>query len=561
MKPRGSIPFLLSRVLGVGDYSRKVALALLVLGAFGAAGPFAYAAVAKRPAPAATGAFDSTQVTYFTASPTITGTASSSVPLRLTIVRAGSQAVKEKVYEAPAIPVVNGAWSLYVYPPVPIGAYEADLYVGTLSLASSTFTVGAKSVPSLEIIPLPSFDVADGVLQRFKIHAGKSGSVAIGKITFTVTPTNADISGASLVGYSDSAYTLPLATSTYPNGVLNGIPVDPSDNTLAITPDTPVEIPAGETYYFELDATVSPSDTAYTVETKLTGDSVDSTSTAALTDRAGDNFVWSPNTYGTSSPADADWLNASFLPSLPARGLLQVRTNAPGAPTCTLDSDVSSVSANQPVTLTWSSTGTDYTLWDDGRRDLPSGSRTFTNVSSTRTFILKFFGPQGNTNCFVTVGVPKPVVTVTPPPAATTTPPVATSTNSFTATPVFGTVPLVVSVTGTVNASSTCAASTYTFSYGDASTTQIAVAKNLCKPLAFSLTHTYSKTGTFTAGLYKGAFSGFATGTAQLVQKQLITVSKKVAEAPPPTMVANVLSAVASLGGIFADYVHRFFGW
>lgn len=562
MKPKHSIPFLRSWVSALGDCRSGKLLGALVLAALLLApGSVAHAATLKAPVATSTGSFTNAQVTYFTASPTITGTAQAAGPLRLLIVRVQPQGKKEKAYEAANVSVVDGGWSRYIYPPIPAGAYEAGLYAGPLALASTTFTIGVRSAPSLELITLPLFDVADGVLQRFKIHAGMGGPVGIGKITFKISATSADVSQATLVGYSDSAYTLPLATSTYPNGVLNGTPVDLTGDTLGILPDTPVEIPAGETYYFELDASVSPNDSVYSVETTLLGDSTEATTTAALADRAADNVAWSPNTYGTSSPADADWLNASLLPSLPARGLVQVRVNAPGVPTCSMDSDTSTISANQPVTITWSGTGTDYTLWDDGKRDAPSGSRVFTNVSATRTFILKFFGPQGSTNCFVTVGVPKPVV-VTPP--ATTTAQTASSTsvlNGFVATPLSGTAPLLVSVTGTVNASSSCAAATYTFSYGDASTTQIAVTKNLCKPLAFSMTHTYSKTGTFTAGLYKGAFSGFATGTAQLVQKQLITVSKKVADAAPQSNTASVFEAVKALGGSLLDYLRRFFGW
>ena len=101
----------------------------------------------------------------------------------------------------------------------------------------------------------------------------------------------------------------------------------------AMTQSTPVQVPAGSTYYFELRGTVAGSGTTYSVNTTLNGDSAYPTviatthNVATSSALSASNFIWAGNSTSTSAGADVDWSNGFSLPGLPSAGLNQNRTN------------------------------------------------------------------------------------------------------------------------------------------------------------------------------------------------------------------------------------------
>jgi PKD repeat protein len=74
--------------------------------------------------------------------------------------------------------------------------------------------------------------------------------------------------------------------------------------------------------------------------------------------------------------------------------------------------------------------------------------------------------------------------------------------DSIKASPLSGAVPLTVSFSGVVNASSACNAGPYSINFGDNQAVNISVAG--CNSTNYSLQHTYTSGGTYTARLYRG---------------------------------------------------------
>ena len=475
--------------------------------------------------------FDYNPLTSLKANPTITGSASSSAPLHFKV----TDAKGASWYDDPAVWISEGRFSETVYPPIPNGTYLLTMLAGTSTIASSTLTIGLRTMPDVQLDDsLPSSDIADGHLMRFAVRARGQGGVGISQLSFAVVPNNAAVADIFLYGYTDSGLTQPIVASSTDPLMLLPAEISSTSSVITIVPDQSIEVPANSTYYFELIGTVTPLDTTYNVETTLLGDT--NPHFAVYADLAStSNFIWSPNTYGIASPDMHDWTNGSLVRGIPNGGLIEVRTNAPpaDAPTCSLTASTTTAPAGTPVTLSWSSTGATSAVWDSGAKEVVSGTKLYTQGTSTHTYILNFYGPYGFTGCYATVASPYIVATTT---VATTTAP----TDGFTATPTTGPVSLAVTITGSVNNAKSCTAQTYSLGYGDGATSTIAVAKNLCKAQSFTFTHTYTKAGTFTAGLY----SGTGTSSNQRIQTHVITPKAKVAlQFNPSSNLANILSA------------------
>ena len=542
-----SIPYAHRAHIGVGDYGLMLLLVgILVLWLMVASAPMkagARAAVpAAAPVPVGQASFDYNPLTSLKANPTITGSASSSAPLSFTVTNAKGALV----YSDTSLWVSGGLFSETIYPPISNGTYALAIIMGSTTLATSTLTIGLRTEPSVALDnSIASYDVADGHLMRFTIQARGTSGVGIGQLSFAMVPNTADVQDMSLYGYTDPNFTIPIiASSTDP---LNALPVNISatSSVVTIVPDAPIEIPAGDTYYFDLVGTVTPQDVVYDVETTLLNDTnphfgvyADIASTS--------NLVWSPNTYGTSTLDMHDWINGALVGGVPQNGLIEVRTSPPptNAPSCSLDASTSTAPQGTPVTLIWNTTGATSVVWDTGVRDALFGTKTYTVGSTTHTYILNVSGPYGQGNCFATVVVPSAMV------VATTT---ATSTDGFIATPTSGSIPLAVTFTGSVNNAKSCAAQTYSLGYGNGATSTITVAANSCKAQSFSFVRNYTTVGTSTAGLYKGT----GTSTAQRIQTQVIVAKAKVAFGGSGTSnLANVLSAVSD--GV-VEAIKRFF--
>ena len=104
----------------------------------------------------------------------------------------------------------------------------------------------------------------------------------------------------------------------------------------------PLQIPAGTTYYFQVEATVSSTQTGTSVTTTMNGDGayidatahlgtgvnasnpLTSTTTGAVADDNND-FIWSGNATTTSGVSQNDWANGYGIPGLPSGGFSQTR--------------------------------------------------------------------------------------------------------------------------------------------------------------------------------------------------------------------------------------------
>lgn len=493
--------------------------------------------------PKATGVFDYNPWTSLKANPTITGSATSSAPLRFRVT--GTSGV---VFEDPAVWLTAGRFSETVYPAIPNGSYVLSLLSGSSTIATSTLRIGLRSLPTIQQdTSLSQSDVIDGHLMRFVVYTRGRSGMGIQQFSFVMSPTNASVADIYLYAYTDPNFTKPIYASSTDPLALQPVQINATTSMVTIVPDQTIEMPANSAYYFDLVGTVIPLDITYNVETTLLNDT--NPRFALYSDLAStSNFIWSPNTYGISSLDMHDWTNGALVSGIPNRGLITVRTNAPptNLPICSLVAATTTASAGTPVTFNWSSINAISAVWDSGARDAVNGSKVYTQGSTTRTYTLTFSNPYGSTSCYATVGMPYTAVA----PAATTSTAVV---DGFTATPTTGLISLLVTATGSVNNAKSCAAQTYSFNFGEGATSTISVAKSLCKAQAFTLTHTYTKAGTFTAALY----SGTGTSSTQRIQTQVITPTAKAALNTGAANAASVLSAIqGGVRGIISALLH-----
>lgn len=510
---------------------------------------------AARGAPAPKASLDNKSLLSFEASPSLSGSAANLiVPLHLSITASSTISSSTMVMFSKDFATTTKSWSVMVYPPLPEGLYQVTLTSGGSVLDRGQLFIGAKFPTVTLDQTLAPYDVADGHLARFSIHA--EHSIGIAQFAFSIQSTAATVDSVTLYGFTDSAYSQAIATNT--DATLASAIPDATSSIARLIPNLPIEIPAGTTYYFELDGSVTPTDAAYSVTTALLKDSEVTTGNSVAELASSSNFIWSPNSFGMASSSDLDWVNGGAIPEL-FRGIIAERYSTPIL-ACDLQASTSTIQASTPVVLTWTSSGADRAVWNDGSSANLQGSRTLV-ASSTRTYFLSFSGSLGTTQCFATVTLQTPTTPVLPTGTyvATTTTPATTSTAtisatstlaSFSATPESGKAPLSVIFKGSVNTSNSCAASTYTFAYGDNSTTTISVPARLCKPQSFSFAHTYSAVNTYSAKLYFGSFAKGGTTTPTLIQSQKIT-SAKLASGPASLSTANVFSSMADIGGTF----------
>lgn len=198
-----------------------------------------------------------------------------------------------------------------------------------------------KSYPTLALDTLPSTGIADGRLLRFKVTANSAGPVSIGQMKFTISTTSVTVTNVALYALTQDGTTpvsgqgaSGLIGSTFCQSACSG--ADPYTVTIAAS-STPIQVPAGQTYYFELRASVSGVVSGSSIVTKLKGDSAYTTgltsgfnvaTSAGATSTSADQFTWAGNSTTTADFVNAvDWSNGYSLPGLPSSGLIQTRSN------------------------------------------------------------------------------------------------------------------------------------------------------------------------------------------------------------------------------------------
>jgi hypothetical protein len=190
------------------------------------------------------------------------------------------------------------------------------------------------------------------VLKKFTVTANSAGPVGIYQMVFSMATSSASAYNFKLYAFQDSGYSQGVSSQGSGTGQIGSAVCAAQGNCTSTTPTlifatgaSPVEIPAGTTYYFELLGTVTPGSTAnnWTISPTLLGDTnglaaiigatptyIATSTTNVLVAPANDgntasvaykNFIWSDNATTTAGVNDVDWTNGYQVPGLPSNGI------------------------------------------------------------------------------------------------------------------------------------------------------------------------------------------------------------------------------------------------
>jgi hypothetical protein len=175
-------------------------------------------------------------------------------------------------------------------------------------------------------------------LEQFSVSAGANGSIGLDQLGVNVAISSpstlngtTSVSNLNLYAYTDPGYSMPAPG--FSNGLVGNISSQITTNVINLfTFSSPVEIPAGTTYYFKLTGAVmqvtGTNATHGAVQTYLAGDSSNlAPNMYTASGLSNDNFVWSPNANGASTASTQDWTNGYGLPGLPATGSTATNLN------------------------------------------------------------------------------------------------------------------------------------------------------------------------------------------------------------------------------------------
>jgi len=187
-------------------------------------------------------------------------------------------------------------------------------------LGSAGTTTGARyfrSLPTLaKIDGIVNTTLANGTreLYRFTVTADSADDIAVVGFNFTIATTSANADSFKLTE-TTTGKTVVTSVET----VAGALDMTVASGTYG---SDFIVIPAGATYTYKLEATVTGAGTTGdTVQVNLNGDSAalstatGETSANALAD-ANDNFVWSPISDGSAALADVDWFNGHKVPGV-----------------------------------------------------------------------------------------------------------------------------------------------------------------------------------------------------------------------------------------------------
>lgn len=210
--------------------------------------------------------------------------------------------------------------------------YEATGQSSGLTVrgGASTGVAGVRAYntfPTLALDTLPTTGVADGRLMHFKVTADSHGNVGLGQFTFTIATTTLNVSNVQLFGFTDASYSSAISGQGTSGQIGSTITPTTTGATFVIAPTSnPVQVPAGQTYYFELRGSVSGVATGASEVTTLKGDS--SGGAIAAFSQGSGNILWSPNATTTAATTSGnDWATSYGVAGLPSGGLIQTRSN------------------------------------------------------------------------------------------------------------------------------------------------------------------------------------------------------------------------------------------
>ncbi|MEN9390300.1 MAG: hypothetical protein RLZZ283_400 [Candidatus Parcubacteria bacterium] len=209
---------------------------------------------------------------------------------------------------------------------------------GSANQATTTGLRLFKSVPTVAQGSLSSTGVVDGKLLRFTVSADAKGDVSLASIMLNIATSTATATNIQVFAYTDSSYSQGVS-GVGTSGLLNNTAMTASSTGNVYIPaqnstgnNTVVTIPAGQTRYFEVRASLAGVSTGSSVATKLLGDSafplsknVGMFTPTQLT--AASNFIWSPNTSTSPTVSSSDFTNGFGVNGLPSSGIVQTRSN------------------------------------------------------------------------------------------------------------------------------------------------------------------------------------------------------------------------------------------
>src|SRR3989344_32508 len=186
-----------------------------------------------------------------------------------------------------------------------------------------------RTVPTVARITPPSSALIaqTGVtLYQFSIKADAANDLSIYQVTPVIgvsSPSSANgsvsVSNLKIYAYTDSSFSSGVPGFT--DGQVAAISTV-SNGRNAVVLSSPLTIPKGQTYYFNIraDVTQTPGNagSSGSVTTNLAGDTSYAADTA--TQISSSSFVWSPNDLNMSAPSDRDWTNGFGVSGLPSGG-------------------------------------------------------------------------------------------------------------------------------------------------------------------------------------------------------------------------------------------------
>ncbi len=218
----------------------------------------------------------------------------------------------------------------------------ATINLATSGSTASTAVAGVRvfrSYPTFAKLSVPTNTLNNGTqsLLRFKVTANAAGDVGIYKFTLNVATSTATVTNINIKAYTDSGFSTPVSGLSADGSMLvtplTGTAWAASNTDLEVfaqnssAASTTVQVPAGQTRYFDVTGTVAGAATGASVQTQLQGDAAYpvnqyvsnfmATSTAVNNDTNND-FIWSPNATSTSVVSSNDWTNGFGLVGLPA---------------------------------------------------------------------------------------------------------------------------------------------------------------------------------------------------------------------------------------------------
>lgn len=219
----------------------------------------------------------------------------------------------------------------------------------TATTTTDTATEGVRmfnTYPTFERNSLTTNTLSNGSLKkllRYKVTANAAGDVGIYKFSFTISttgPAALSVSAVEVYCYTASNFTSPCPSLGTAGGSLdNATNATGASGLVEIYAENsagnriPLQVPAGETRYFELTGTVSGSDGGDTVTSSVDGDAAyPSLSTLMATGQSidadtNDDLIWSPNATTTSSTSHADWTNGFQVAGFPSAGISDTLSN------------------------------------------------------------------------------------------------------------------------------------------------------------------------------------------------------------------------------------------